>query len=425
MMNDKKHSRAEYDANGNIILRGDAAVEKPAVVQARMSRVHKEEVMTQNQWTTLEEQPHKVEPAPKKIGHAAPAPKHSPHPARRLSTGTKSLFGGAMREGAAQYSDAAAKAREHAGKTLHSIRSLPSHAKRSVRGFWRVANTPLFVRRRTPRKQRSRTTLFLMDTVRFGGTFGLIFATLFVAINYQSFWQIAKSALALNVDTQTEQALQEMVKFDMTKPSAATQDPRRKFEADSLLTYLPKVGPFENRLVIPKIGKNVPIVQPGMEALMKEDWKKFEEDVQSSLHHGVVHYPGSAAPGNPGNFFITGHSSYYPWDDGQYKDVFARLHELDVGDLYSVYYGGDLHMYKIVEKKEVRPSDVSVLDQPTGERLATLMTCTPIGTTLRRLIVIAQEIDPASGMPLQIGERGTDSLASKTKPAVKMEALPI
>ena len=81
-------------------------------------------------------------------------------------------------------------------------------------------------------------------------------------------------------------------------------------------------------------------------------------------------------------------------------------------------------MYKVVEKKEVKPTDVSVLDQPTHERLATLMTCTPIGTTLRRLIVIAQEIDPASGKPLQVGERGKD-VNGKVKPAVKMEALPI
>jgi sortase A len=155
---------------------------------------------------------------------------------------------------------------------------------------------------------------------------------------------------------------------------------------------------------------------------MKEDWKQVEEDMQESLRDGVVHYPGSAKPGHAGNFFITGHSSYYPWNDGDFKDVFARLHELVAGDTYSVYYGGDLHTYRVLSKKEVRPSDVSVLDQPTDKRVATLMTCTPIGTTLRRLIVLAEEIDPATRLVLQIGQKTTDE--QKT-PMGRLGSLPI
>jgi hypothetical protein len=49
------------------------------------------------------------------------------------------------------------------------------------------------------------------------------------------------------------------------------------------------------------------------------------------------------------------------------------------------------------------------------------MTCTPVGTTLRRLIVKAEEVDPVSGEVLKVGER-----TSVAAPAsVPLEALPI
>jgi len=53
-----------------------------------------------------------------------------------------------------------------------------------------------------------------------------------------------------------------------------------------------------------------------------------------------------------------------------------------------------------------------VLNQPVDKRVATLMTCTPIGTTLRRLIVSAEEIDPITGEPLAVGEQSQRPLPS-------------
>jgi hypothetical protein len=48
------------------------------------------------------------------------------------------------------------------------------------------------------------------------------------------------------------------------------------------------------------------------------------------------------------------------------------------------------------------------------------MTCTPIGTTLRRLIISAQEVDPVTGKPLEVGEHANEEM-----PKVKMDMLPI
>jgi len=151
------------------------------------------------------------------------------------------------------------------------------------------------------------------------------------------------------------------------------------------------ISPPDTRIVIPKLGKNIPILTVENNARDQEDWDRLEKDIQDALHDGVVHYPGTANPGQHGNVFITGHSSYYPWDDGKYKDVFAALHDLEVGDEYFIFHKGKKYRYIITTRKIVSPSDVSVLEQDTSKKTSTLMTCTPIGSTARRLILQAEE----------------------------------
>ena len=101
---------------------------------------------------------------------------------------------------------------------------------------------------------------------------------------------------------------------------------------------------------------------------------------------------GTAIPGQFGNVFITGHSSYYPWDSGKFKDVFALLHDLDVGDEFTVFWNQDAYHYRINERKVVTPQETEVLHQPTDKRIATLMTCTPVGTAKNRLVLVAEQI---------------------------------
>ncbi|NJP03742.1 class E sortase [Candidatus Gracilibacteria bacterium] len=99
------------------------------------------------------------------------------------------------------------------------------------------------------------------------------------------------------------------------------------------------------------------------------------------------------SPGQPGNFFLTGHSSYYAWDNGRYKDVFALLHELKAGDIVDVYWEGKKYEYKLRESKVIPPTETSVLKQPTDRSIITLMTCTPVGTNKNRLIWIGDLVE--------------------------------
>ena len=307
--------------------------------------------------------------------------------------------------------------------TMHAGRGMICALRSLGTKSWTFLTQPVWIpgRRNEPR-QYGRGALFLLDSVRFGGTFAALFALLFVSLNFQSFWTIAQSYVDPLHSLQASQTLTADLDNPLTAklkrvPSLAVSG----VEDRNLLDFLPPVGPPENRLIIPKLNLNIPIVVPPNDALMREDWKVLEEDIQYGLQDGVVHYPGSARPGQPGNFFVTGHSSYFPWAPGNFKSVFARLGELQTGDEYWVYYGGDKYRYVIREKKEIRPSDVDVLRQPLDRRISTLMTCTPVGTTLRRLIISAQEVDPITGINLEVGEHHKGEIT----PRPKMEMLPI
>ena len=147
------------------------------------------------------------------------------------------------------------------------------------------------------------------------------------------------------------------------------------------------VSPVDFRLIIPKLWVNAPIVEMPVSSLEVKKWTDFENKIQSELQKWVVHYPWTAWPWEKWNLFITWHSSYYPWDPWKYKTIFAKLWYLEVWDEYFIFKNQKKYKYKIVEKKVVKPTDVSVLKQEKWKKISTLMTCTPVWTALRRLII--------------------------------------
>lgn len=142
----------------------------------------------------------------------------------------------------------------------------------------------------------------------------------------------------------------------------------------------------DNTLIIPKIEIKAPII-----------WNSppDENTMLEYLQKGIVHYAGTALPGQgKGPIFITGHSSYYWWDKGQYKTVFVNLDKLENGDEIGIGYENKVYVYKVYEKIVVKPEQVEVLN-PVDEPILALMTCVPIGTNNKRLIVRAKEIELA------------------------------
>lgn len=146
--------------------------------------------------------------------------------------------------------------------------------------------------------------------------------------------------------------------------------------------------PYENRIVIPKIGKNIPLVDVAVD--QEFDFDHMENIFMKELEKWVVRYPGTARPGELGNAFIFGHSSNYPWIKWEYNDVFALLDNLDYGDEIIVYYNQKKFVYTVNEKQVVRPGNVKVLERDETKKELSLMTCWPVGTTLNRMIVFAE-----------------------------------
>ncbi|PIP30321.1 hypothetical protein COZ22_01730 [bacterium (Candidatus Howlettbacteria) CG_4_10_14_3_um_filter_37_10] len=131
-------------------------------------------------------------------------------------------------------------------------------------------------------------------------------------------------------------------------------------------------------LYIPRINVRAPII-----------FSDNDKDIMKDLERGVSHYPQTALPGKVGNVFISGHSSDYPWRGGSYKEIFINLNNLEVGDLFYIDYESVRYEYKVKGKKIVSPVDMSIMEQRNSYE-ATLMTCYPPNTNLKRLAVKAE-----------------------------------
>lgn len=235
---------------------------------------------------------------------------------------------------------------------------------------------------------------FLKRMTHFTGISVVAFVLIFGISNAPAYLQIANSRVSAFLGqerptfVEEKPVIQEPTEVPEQKIKVTPKDSVRKVLATADLSVIPP----DNRIIIPSIGRDVPIVEVGTENLIKKDWNAVEEDIQNKLKEGVVRYPGTATPGHGGNMFLTGHSSFYLWDDGRFKDVFALLPDMQVGDRIYVYFDQKRYVYEVTEAKEVTPDKVEFLKQTDHEQL-TLMTCTPIGTNLRRFIVVAAPIE--------------------------------
>lgn len=143
------------------------------------------------------------------------------------------------------------------------------------------------------------------------------------------------------------------------------------------------------KLIIPKINVDIPVVydEPSVD----------NHVIQKALEKGTVHYnlPGAnSVPGQAGNTVLLGHSSNDVFDPGVYKFVFVLLDKLQNGDLFYMNYQGKRYVYKVTDKKVIKPTDWRVLQQTKDKPQAVLVTCTPVGSAQSRLLVYGEQISP-------------------------------
>jgi sortase A len=146
--------------------------------------------------------------------------------------------------------------------------------------------------------------------------------------------------------------------------------------------------PPESKLIIPKINVDVPVIY---------DIGNDYDSQMAAMQRGVAQFaiPGASShPGQIGNTVIAGHSSNDLLDPGDYKFIFAQLDKLEVGDTIYANYNSIRYTYTVTKKEVVKPTDVNALVHQTTKPTLTLLTCTPLGTAISRLLVIAEQVSP-------------------------------
>jgi len=105
-----------------------------------------------------------------------------------------------------------------------------------------------------------------------------------------------------------------------------------------------------------------------------------------TMMRGFWHFPTSVYPGNKGNSVIIAHRfQYLP----PAKNTFFNLDRVRVGDSVILQGESGEYTYIVTNIKEVDPNDTSVLMQ-TDDYRVTLITCTPLWTNHKRLVVTAK-----------------------------------
>lgn len=240
------------------------------------------------------------------------------------------------------------------------------------------------------RQSGRKVWLFIWDKIKFLLVSVFVFAIIYVALN----WQAIEMNIVhyWNVWRGFKSPLEKLVTEKPNTPEKLPVESRTTLRGISIPPLAIEVYPPDMRLVIPRINQNVPVIGVKNENLIARKWDQLESDIQKALRNGVIHYPGTKLPGEDGNIVITGHSSYYAWDPGRFKDVFALLHDVRQGDRIVVYFNQKKYIYEVSNIKVVLPKDVDILGPSKSEQL-TLITCTPIGTNLKRLIVTAKLVE--------------------------------
>lgn len=115
-----------------------------------------------------------------------------------------------------------------------------------------------------------------------------------------------------------------------------------------------------------------------------------EEDV---LNHAVGHVCGTSLPigGEDTHCVLAGHRGLPE------AELFTRLGELKVGDVFSISVLGKTLFYKVCEIQTILPDETETLGIRKGRDFISLITCTPYGINTHRLVVTGERLEGKEG----------------------------
>ena len=142
----------------------------------------------------------------------------------------------------------------------------------------------------------------------------------------------------------------------------------------------PKVG--DNRIIIPKIGVNIPYGTDGL----------------NSLNHGAWwRYPERGNPIDGGNFIIAAHRFTLEGTVAGTieKSPFYNLGKLVLNDQILIDYNGKRYTYYVDKIFDFKPTQTEI-EAPSKDAKLTLYTCSLGGSSDVRLVLIAKQVMAAN-----------------------------
>lgn len=197
-------------------------------------------------------------------------------------------------------------------------------------------------------------------------------------------------AKAQDIFQQTEEILENTeINEDAINPDEEIENQLKKNIKEFTFDF--NTLPPENRLIIPKIWLDIPLI----DSQFKDEVDFTDWNFDTELSRWAVKYPTTPAPWTNWNSLIFGHTSQEIWKSNYYSTIFVHITELEAWDTFQIVWDGKLYEYEVTNKEIVYPSKVNeVYNQYHNEfeDFITLMWCYPIWSSSKRILVIAKRI---------------------------------
>lgn len=152
--------------------------------------------------------------------------------------------------------------------------------------------------------------------------------------------------------------------------SANAVAPYQGVLADSLGSTTTEAIPNQNRIVIPSIGLDEPIIE--------------SNSISAIADGGTWRRPNTATPNQQGNTVIVGHRFYQ-----NSVSTFYHLDKIETREILAVYWEGQEYLYKVTDKKVVEATETEI-EAPSSDSKLTLYTCHPLWSSTQRFVIVAE-----------------------------------
>ncbi|SMP68017.1 class D sortase [Anoxynatronum buryatiense] len=173
--------------------------------------------------------------------------------------------------------------------------------------------------------------------------------------------ELEEQLTQMELERETVEAYQELQEM-----FTAYDEEEQGFEASPEEIRPAEEGALLGSLEIPAIDAKMPVVQGASD---------------HNLKTAAALLDGTSPIGSIGNAAIAAHRSH------TYGRFFNRLNEVKLGDTIHITTPEETYVYRVYEIKVVEPTDLSVLNRNSRDKVVTLITCDPIYVASHRLII--------------------------------------